>query len=145
VHIFLFKHHQSLELSENSLTENVICVIMMEVHEILHRLFEMMFTRPMIELSVSVMVRGSIGKEKNMMQNNVSNVRNAVAGQMGKKVKIRINRGRHKVDVSEGIISETYPSIFLIKIQETADMPVRTVSYSYTDILTKDVELILCH
>jgi uncharacterized protein Veg len=79
-----------------------------------------------------------------MMQNNVSKVRNAVANQMGKKVKIRINRGRHKVDVSEGVISETYPSIFLIKIQETEDMPVRTVSYSYTDILTKDVELILC-
>ncbi len=79
-----------------------------------------------------------------MVQNNVSNVRNAVANQMGKKVKIRINRGRHKVDVSEGIISETYPSIFLIKIQEADNMPVRTVSYSYTDILTKDVELILC-
>ena len=80
-----------------------------------------------------------------MKQNNVNNVRNAVANQMGKKVKIRINRGRHKVDVSEGIISETYPSIFLIKIQESKDMPVRIVSYSYTDILTKDVELILCN
>lgn len=79
-----------------------------------------------------------------MMQNNVNNVRNAVANQMGKKVKIRINRGRHKVDVSEGVISETYPSIFLIKIQEADDMPVRFVSYSYTDILTRDVELILC-
>ncbi len=80
-----------------------------------------------------------------MIQNNVSKVRNAVANQMGKKVKIRINRGRHKVDESEGIISQTYPSIFLIKIQETEGMPVRVVSYSYTDILTKDVELILCN
>ena len=80
-----------------------------------------------------------------MMQNNVNNVRNAIANQMGKRVKIRINKGRHKVDVSEGIISETYPSIFLVKIQETKDMPVRVVSYSYTDILTKDVELILCN
>lgn len=80
-----------------------------------------------------------------MKQNNVNNVRNAVANQMGKKVKIRINRGRHKVDISEGVISETYPSIFLIKIQETEDTPVRIVSYSYTDILTKDVELILCN
>lgn len=91
------------------------------------------------------MVRGSIGKEKIMMkQNDVNNVRNAVMNQTGKRVKIRINRGRHKVDVTEGIISETYPSIFLIKVQETKDTPVRTVSYSYTDILTKDVELILC-
>lgn len=78
-----------------------------------------------------------------MKQNDVNNVRNAVMNQMGNKVKIRINRGRHKIDVTEGVISETYPSIFLIKIQEL-NMPVRTVSYSYTDILTKDVELILC-
>lgn len=80
-----------------------------------------------------------------MNKNSVSNVRNAVVNQMGKKVKIRINRGRHKVDISEGIISETYPSIFLVKIQDSKDMPGRVVSYSYTDILTKDVELILCN
>lgn len=87
-----------------------------------------------------------IGKEKIMMkQNDVNCVRNAVINQTGKRVKIRINRGRHKVDVSEGIISETYPSIFLVKIQESKDTPVKVVSYSYTDILTKDVELILCN
>ena len=80
-----------------------------------------------------------------MKQSDVNYVRNAVMHQTGKKVKIRINRGRHKVDETEGIISEIYPSIFLIKIQETADAPTRMVSYSYTDILTKDVELILCN
>lgn len=79
-----------------------------------------------------------------MKQLDVNCVRNAVMNQTGKRVKVRINRGRHKVDVTEGIISETYPSIFLIKIQEADDMPIRTVSYSYTDVLTKDVELILC-
>jgi len=79
-----------------------------------------------------------------MKQNDVNYVRNTVMNQTGKRVKIRINRGRHKVDITEGIISETYPSIFLIKVQDAKDMAVRTVSYSYTDILTKDVELILC-
>ncbi|MGB4660856.1 MAG: Veg family protein [Mobilitalea sp.] len=79
-----------------------------------------------------------------MKQNDVNNVRNAVMNQTGNKVKIRINRGRHKIDVTEGVISETYPSIFLIKVQESKDMPVRMVSYSYTDLLTKDVELLLC-
>ena len=96
--------------------------------------------------SYSDLVREGIDEEKIMMkQNDVNCVRNAVMNQTGKKVKIRINRGRHKVDITEGIISETYPSIFLIKIQETEKAPVRTVSYSYTDILTKDVELILCN
>jgi uncharacterized protein Veg len=87
----------------------------------------------------------NIGKEKIIMkQNDVNKVRNAVISQTGKKVKVRINRGRHKVDVTEGVISQTYPSIFLIKIQENADTPIRFMSYSYTDILTKDIELILC-
>ena len=91
------------------------------------------------------MARGSIDEEKIMMkQLDVNCVRNAVMNQTGKRVKVRINRGRHKVDVTEGIISETYPSIFLIKIQDADDLPIRTVSYSYTDVLTKDVELILC-
>lgn len=80
-----------------------------------------------------------------MKQYDVNYVRNAVMHQTGKRVKIRINRGRHKVDVTEGIISETYPSIFLIKIQEADNTSVRTVSYSYTDIITKDVEIILCN
>ncbi len=79
-----------------------------------------------------------------MKLNDVNKVRNAVMSQMGKKVKVRINRGRHKVDETIGIISETYPSIFLITIQDTKDMPARTISYSYADVLTKDVELILC-
>ena len=79
-----------------------------------------------------------------MKQLDVNCVRNAVMNQTGKRVKVRINRGRHMVDVTEGIISETYPSIFLIKIQDADDLPIRTVSYSYTDVLTKDVELILC-
>lgn len=91
-------------------------------------------------------VRESIDEEKKMMkQYDVNNVRKAVMHQTGKRVQIRINRGRHKVDITEGIISETYPSIFLIKIQEADNTPIRTVSYSYTDILTKDVELILCN
>jgi uncharacterized protein Veg len=87
----------------------------------------------------------SINKEKIMMkQNDVNKVRNAVISQTGKKVKVKVNRGRHKVDVAEGVISETYPSIFLIRIQENDDTPIRFMSYSYTDILTKDVEHILC-
>lgn len=79
-----------------------------------------------------------------MKQNDVNRVRNAVMLQMGKKVRVKINRGRHKVDITEGIISETYPSIFLIRTIINKDVPERVVSYSYTDILTKDVELILC-
>ncbi len=79
-----------------------------------------------------------------MKQMDVSKVRNAVVSHTGKKVKVRINRGRHRIDETIGVISETYPSIFLVKTQGSNEAPVRTMSYSYTDVLTKDVELILC-
>lgn len=80
-----------------------------------------------------------------MKQMDVNKVRNAVRSHTGRKVKIRINRGRHRIDETIGIISETYPSIFLVKTQGSSnDTSVRTMSYSYTDVLTKDVELILC-
>jgi uncharacterized protein Veg len=80
-----------------------------------------------------------------MKQMDVNKVRNAVISHTGKKVKVRINRGRHRIDETIGVISETYPSIFLVRTQGNSnDNSVRTMSYSYTDVLTKDVELILC-
>ena len=80
-----------------------------------------------------------------MKQNDVNKVRNAVRRHTGKKVKIRINRGRHRIDEAVGIISETYPSVFLIKTLGNKDLPDRVMSYSYTDVFTKDVELTLCN
>ncbi len=79
-----------------------------------------------------------------MKQIDVNKVRNAVVNHTGKKVKIRINRGRHRIDEAEGFISETYPSVFTIKTFENKGMPERIMAYSYTDVFTKDVELTLC-
>lgn len=79
-----------------------------------------------------------------MKQMDVNKVRNAVINNTGKRVKVKRNKGRHKVDIREGIICETYPNIFVIETLERKDMPAQIISYSYTDILTKDVELLLC-
>ena len=63
---------------------------------------------------------------------------------VGSRVKIRMNKGRRKIVVREGIIEKTYPSIFLIKVENEFQDSSRLVSYSYTDILTHTVELSLC-
>lgn len=78
-------------------------------------------------------------------QSDLNKVRQAVISHVGSRVKVKANKGRHKVDVTEGIISETYPSIFLVTIDSTIEETARTVSFSYTDVLTKDVRLILCN
>lgn len=76
-----------------------------------------------------------------MSQADIKKVRLSVDKNIGNKVKIRANRGRHKIDVTEGIISETYPSIFLVEVENKLDATIQTISFSYTDVLTKDVQM----
>lgn len=78
-----------------------------------------------------------------MVATTVANVRQLVANHIGRTVMVRSNLGRHKYDVSKGVIKETYPCIFLVQY-EGADENVKTVSYSYADVITKDVQLTLC-
>nr|WP_132253119.1 Veg family protein [Natranaerovirga pectinivora] len=63
---------------------------------------------------------------------------------VGSRVKVRANKGRKKVVVKEGVLENTYPSIFVVKVQNELQDSYRRVSYSYTDILTHTVELSLC-
>ncbi|SFR62172.1 Veg family protein [Anaeromicropila populeti] len=79
-----------------------------------------------------------------MSQMDLSSVRRAVVNHVGSRVRIRSNRGRHKIDVAEGIICETYPSIFIIQLDEDLENNHRTLSFSYADVLTKEVQLMLC-
>lgn len=79
-----------------------------------------------------------------MKQADVSKVRREIINHVGSRVKIKANRGRNKMDITEGIITETYPSIFLIKIDDDNSDSVKTMSFSYADVLTKDVQMMLC-
>ncbi len=76
-----------------------------------------------------------------MSRADINKVKSSVDKNIGSKVKIRANRGRHKIDVTEGVICETYPSIFLVQVANKADDTVQTISFSYTDVLTKDVQM----
>ena len=75
-----------------------------------------------------------------MSQADIRKVKSSVDKNVGNRVKIRANRGRHKIDIT-GVISETYPSIFLVEVENKLDDTVQTVSFSYTDVLTKDVQM----
>lgn len=76
-----------------------------------------------------------------MSQSDIMKVKSSLDKNIGNKVKIRANRGRHKIDVAEGIIRETYPSIFLVEIVNKIDDTTQKISFSYTDVLTKDVQM----
>lgn len=70
---------------------------------------------------------------------------NSVVQNIGRRVRIKTNLGRNKVDVAEGFIRETYPCVFLIELESGEQLETaKTMSFSYTDVLTKDVELVFC-
>ncbi len=80
------------------------------------------------------------------IQKDLVDIKSSLADNVGHKVRLTAKKGRKQVVVREGVIESTYPSIFIVKLDtDKRFAPVdRRVSYSYTDVLTKSVELILC-
>lgn len=70
----------------------------------------------------------------------LSDIKHDLDGLIGERIRLRANRGRRKVDEREGILERTYPSIFVIRIEEEV-AGARRVSFSYADVLTETVEL----
>ena len=66
---------------------------------------------------------------------NTDKVKLYIKSLLGKKVLIKVNVGRNKYEHYEGIISNVYPYLFTV---ETTNL---VKSFSYSDVLTKDVQL----
>ena len=79
-----------------------------------------------------------------MEQVQISKVRASVHQQCGNRVKIQLDRGRNKVDIQEGVIQKAYPSVFTILVDDEQDNAPQLLSFSYTDIITKDIRMKLC-
>lgn len=80
-----------------------------------------------------------------MEQTEINKVRASVHQQCGSKVMIQLDRGRNKIDVQEGVIVDAYPSVFTILVNDqNKDNPPQLLSFSYTDIITRDIRMKLC-
>ncbi len=80
-----------------------------------------------------------------MKQQDISRVRASVKERCGNKVVIQLDRGRNKIDIQRGTLKDAYASVFTILVEdEKKELPPRLMSFSYTDIITKDIRLILC-
>ena len=80
-----------------------------------------------------------------MEQAEYNKIRYSIQQQCGNRVKIQLDRGRNKVDVQEGVIQQAYPSVFTVLVSdEDEEHPDQLLSFSYTDVITKDVQLRLC-
>ncbi|MDO9556655.1 MAG: Veg family protein [Coriobacteriia bacterium] len=70
----------------------------------------------------------------------VGRIRSDLEGLMGSRMCLKANMGRSKILEREGVLEQTHPSLFVLKIDEKRGRTAR-VSYSYVDILTGTVEL----
>ncbi|MBE6044044.1 MAG: hypothetical protein E7216_07390 [Clostridium thermopalmarium] len=71
-------------------------------------------------------------------RNILATIKNEMDDHIGEKVTLRANNGRRKIIVSNGILEKTYSSIFVVRLEDDTQ---RTVTYSYSDVLTKTVQI----
>lgn len=82
------------------------------------------------------MERGCFTVEK---INMLSSIKKDIESHVGEKVTLKANGGRRKILINKGTIEKVYPSIFVIRLEDDTR---RTVTYSYSDVLTKTVQLV---
>lgn len=71
--------------------------------------------------------------------NTLASIKRDIEDHIGEKVTLKANGGRKKILVNEGVLESVYPSIFVIRLKKDTQ---RTVTYSYSDVLTKTVQLV---
>lgn len=71
--------------------------------------------------------------------NVLASIKKDIEGHVGELVTVKANGGRRKVLVNKGTIEKTYPSIFVVRLESDTQ---RTVTYSYSDVLTKTVQIV---
>ncbi|GGD28239.1 ABC transporter permease [Pontibacillus chungwhensis BH030062] len=74
------------------------------------------------------------------MAKTLAEIKQSLDGQIGKRLTLKANGGRRKTIERSGVLAETYPSVFIVELDQEENAYER-VSYSYADVLTETVEL----
>ena len=70
-------------------------------------------------------------------RNDISNLKTDINDKIGQKIIVKGSLGRSKEFAKEGTIEKAYSNLFVVKYEEND----RTASYTYTDLLTRAVEV----
>ncbi|WP_010285211.1 biofilm formation stimulator Veg [Bacillus timonensis] len=74
------------------------------------------------------------------MGKTLLDIKKSLDTNLGKRLTLKANGGRRKTIERSGVLAETYPSVFVIELDQDENSFER-VSYSYADILTETVQL----
>ena len=67
-------------------------------------------------------------------------IKKGLEDRIGKRIELTANGGRRKTVIRSGVLSETYPAVFVVDLDQEENAFER-VSYSYADVLTEAVEI----
>ena len=70
-------------------------------------------------------------------KSDISNIKEDIGEKIGQKIIVKGSLGRSKSFEKEATIEKTYPNIFIVKYDDND----RNVTYSYTDVLTRTIEM----
>ncbi|MBB6638274.1 biofilm formation stimulator Veg [Cohnella thailandensis] len=79
-----------------------------------------------------------------MAKNALIEIKRSLEPHVGSKIMLRANGGRRKTVERTGVLEEIYPSVFIVKLDQEQNA-FKRVSYSYADILTESVEVMVCN
>ena len=68
---------------------------------------------------------------------DIANLKTDIGDKLGQKIIVKGSLGRSKFFEKEATLEKAYPNIFVVKYEENN----RNVTYSYTDVLTRTVEV----
>ncbi|WML42514.1 biofilm formation stimulator Veg [Neobacillus sp. PS3-40] len=74
------------------------------------------------------------------MPKTLADIKLGLDSNLGKRLLLKANGGRRKTIERSGVLAETYPSVFVIELDQDENAFER-VSYSYADVLTETVQI----
>ena len=77
-----------------------------------------------------------------MPKATIMDIRREVENCLGKRVKLEAHKSKKKLYQKEGVIESTYPSIFTVRVKEDQRKE-QKLSFSYSDLLTQTVKIVL--
>ena len=70
-------------------------------------------------------------------KNDITSIKADIGEKIGQKIIVKGSLGRSKSFEKEATIEKTYPNIIVVKYDDND----RSVTYSYTDVLTRTIEM----
>lgn len=74
------------------------------------------------------------------MTATINNIKETFEELVGEKLIVTVDAGRGRKIIHEGVLTETYPSLFVVELDDGEDSYER-VSFSYADVLTDSIDI----